>query len=830
MKTKLLFCSIQKWRNHILSFLIIFFMTVYSFSQENGIEFEFNCSGSTITVKFGKPNTSGTYYIYPEGTAFNNNDVPIQMNWFVVFEPSQNRWELKGPTTQDGSGTPVPFFANNITASFPSDNANDWVDLNTGGQPFSCTLTSVIYTQSSDDPDNDGDGFPASLDCNDNDATINTEITYYVDVDGDGFGSTPEDICSSTVPAGYAIVGGDCDDTIESGALINPDATEICDGIDNNCDGNLDEGFTSTTYYADTDNDGFGDPNITESSCDGAPIGFVEDNTDCDDTNPAINPDATELPYDGEDNDCNPATLDDDLDEDGVINANDCNDNDPTISDLITYFVDTDGDGFGSTPEDICSSTEPAGYSIIGGDCDDTNALINPDAIEIPDDGIDQDCDGVDDVTTTINFVIIAEEEVHLHGNNLVTGNVGATNENGKVKLHEYSTVTGSVEASEIEINNGSSAGSTTLAPAVVDLPPFVFNSVSDDSDFDIKVEEGQTITLNDQIYGKIEVKEGGTLIFNNSNVFIEELKTYKNTTVSFTGCTNLFINKEVKFEDNTEFNSSGESVTMYVDDDVIIEEGSNVTAFIYANKYVEAKSKDENPINMTGFFSGKKVKGEKTVFWQGQLGYVPCEIIELEISEDDFCECKDGMVSLTIDYNGNGVLSTNSGTITDNGDGTFTITNDGEKLEKDLEISDEGGDSSNFATIHTSCSQEILNVTYDETFTVVSYTDNIGNTCEVNYSSKVAIEDLAQDGPVAEFKVTVWPNPSFSLFNVKLQTPNAEDETILQAFDINGRLIHSTIINGNEDYEFGGNLQSGIYFVKISQAKTTEVVKVIKR
>jgi hypothetical protein len=102
------------------------------------------------------------------------------------------------------------------------------------------------------------------------------------DLDGDGYG-----------------VDTDCDD---GNAAINPGASEVCDGVDNNCDGNVDEGVT-ITFYQDSDGDGYGNAAISTQDC-SAPVGYVADNTDCDDGDAAINPAATEVCDDGIDNDC----------------------------------------------------------------------------------------------------------------------------------------------------------------------------------------------------------------------------------------------------------------------------------------------------------------------------------------------------------------------------------------------------------------------------------------------------------------------------------------------------------------------------------------------
>ncbi len=129
--------------------------------------------------------------------------------------------------------------------------------------------------------------------------------------------------------------------------------------------------------------------------------GYNSDN-DCDDTNADINPGQTEIPYNGLDDDCNSATLDDDIDQDGFILLTDCDDTNADINpgqteipyngldddcDSTTYDDDIDQDGF-----------------VLLTDCDDNNANINPDAIEIPNNGIDEDCDGMDLLSSTHNI------------------------------------------------------------------------------------------------------------------------------------------------------------------------------------------------------------------------------------------------------------------------------------------------------------------------------------------------------------------------------------------------------------------------------------------
>jgi uncharacterized protein (TIGR02145 family) len=113
---------------------------------------------------------------------------------------------------------------------------------------------------------------------------------YLPDADGDGY--TAVGACTGSM--------NDCND---SDSTIFPGAVEVCDGIDNNCNGQVDEGLPTNTYYLDNDQDGYGDPNISLTKC-SQPAGYVTNDADCDDNNSAVNPNAAEVCGDNKDNDC----------------------------------------------------------------------------------------------------------------------------------------------------------------------------------------------------------------------------------------------------------------------------------------------------------------------------------------------------------------------------------------------------------------------------------------------------------------------------------------------------------------------------------------------
>jgi len=219
---------------------------------------------------------------------------------------------------------------------------------------------------------------------------------YYRDADGDGFGDAAAivDTCIVMPPDGYVINDFDCND---NDADINPDAMEVCDAIDNDCSGVADDGLPTTRYYRDFDGDGYGDQNMIADTCiTQAPVGFVSNGLDCNDNDDTINPDGIEV-CDAIDNDCN-GLADDGLDKN-------------------RYYLDFDGDSFGdlANPVDTCISVPPVGYVVDHTDCDDSSAAINPSADEISDNGIDEDCTGVDYFQITKIFPVPVIDVATLH-------------------------------------------------------------------------------------------------------------------------------------------------------------------------------------------------------------------------------------------------------------------------------------------------------------------------------------------------------------------------------------------------------------------------------
>jgi hypothetical protein len=199
---------------------------------------------------------------------------------------------------------------------------------------------------------------------------------YYVDTDSDGFGDITNDTIACNIPLGYVTDSTDCDDT---NPAIHPTLTDICNAVDDNCNGITDEDATFVTYFLDNDGDLFGNVLMDSTSCN-ALIGYVENNLDCNDENPDINPLVVEICNAIDDN-CNS-----DIDE-GLT--------------IYTLYADVDGDAYGNPDALVDTCLELVfGYVTNNLDCNDTLATIYPGATELCN-YLDDDCDGLADENLT---------------------------------------------------------------------------------------------------------------------------------------------------------------------------------------------------------------------------------------------------------------------------------------------------------------------------------------------------------------------------------------------------------------------------------------------
>ena len=234
------------------------------------------------------------------------------------------------------------------------------------GSPPGKDQTKGIGSIDSGSDCNDGDTSASPANSNDPCDGIDNDCSGGIDTgcddDGDGYCDA-----NKTVNSGATCTKGDCDDTNGS---ANPGATEtVADGVDQNCDG-------VDTCYADTDGDTFGSGNTVANTSGANPLkctdsGESGNSNDCDDSDASINPNGTEQPADGTDQNCDGKEL---------------------------CYVDGDTDGYGNASGNTMnigdlSCTNTSGYSDTKDDCDDSDGSINPGAAETVGNNVDENCD-----------------------------------------------------------------------------------------------------------------------------------------------------------------------------------------------------------------------------------------------------------------------------------------------------------------------------------------------------------------------------------------------------------------------------------------------------
>ncbi|WP_191858648.1 T9SS type A sorting domain-containing protein [Hanstruepera ponticola] len=325
--------------------------------------------------------------------------------------------------------------------------------------------------------------------------------------------------------------------------------------------------------------------------------------------------------------------------------------------------------------------------------------------------------------TPLSDYTIFASNEVFLHGNNAVqSGGVGVGSANGEIKLHQDSHIEDFGQATSFTLNQGSTIGEEINNPANPIMPDFIYNTLSSNNSETVRISNGDTQTLDGEVYDEVWVRAGATVIFSQPNVFINRLKTSEGATVEFEGCSNVYLNSMFMLAKYGTINSNGNAITFYVNNDVHIEKGSDVNAVIYSTGQILAKGSNVNsnnpePTYMTGLFIANKVHGLNNVIWNAADICDPCPV-------------------------------------------------------------------------------------YD---------------------------DVSPQNRESQFDAVAWPNPSNTTFDMRIISPDVNNDAVVYVYDMSNKLVHTATFRPDQKHTFGSDLDGGVYIVKVKQAKNSKVIRLIK-
>ena len=230
----------------------------------------------------------------------------------------------------------LPFFVNASVSLLPPQDSTYYYDFDSDGYgnpsisvTVCCAAPQYYVSNKLDCNDNISSIHPGTFEIcdgydNDCDGLVDQLIdwgpTWYLDADADGFGNPAEDSLRCTQPTNYVNNGVDCND---NNNMVGPGNIEICNGLDDDCSGLIDDNIGDVVYYQDNDADGYGNPIAPKLFCtDFVQAGYVDNSLDCDDTNADVNQEAI-------------------------------------------WYHDADGDGYGATDDNVTACTPPTQYTLL---------------------------------------------------------------------------------------------------------------------------------------------------------------------------------------------------------------------------------------------------------------------------------------------------------------------------------------------------------------------------------------------------------------------------------------------------------------------------------